>query len=332
MEPTLENNESKTFAGLWIQHEPAYKIVVAFTQDGGAAINKYVGVIPLEIAPYIEIRTVDKSLASLKNDQQILVSSLHEKGIEVDSYVDVKNNQIRLDLTKENKAIFDSLANNREITLPGNLNIKVVTKLSTLMTGIYGGLALQYGSPLANYVSSGFSVHNNNTGTDGILTAGHAVNSTLYWNTSHSLSYQSEANSGAYDVQWHRNATDTFPNKIQYWSDGSTLNITATKSRAQQNIGDIVSKYGLTTQYTAGELVANTTYGGPQYVSYTYMLVENIYNYSKIAEQGDSGGPVFSGNTALGISHAVTDDRQWLSYMAINYIDGISGLSVKTSP
>ena len=35
----LENNDKATFAGLWIQHQPEFKIVVAFTHDGENAVK-----------------------------------------------------------------------------------------------------------------------------------------------------------------------------------------------------------------------------------------------------------------------------------------------------
>lgn len=35
------NQEAATFAGLWIEHQPTYRVVVAFTQDAAATLAKY---------------------------------------------------------------------------------------------------------------------------------------------------------------------------------------------------------------------------------------------------------------------------------------------------
>jgi hypothetical protein len=50
----LEQNEGGTFAGLWIQHEPAYRVRVAFNRDGEETIRPYVGGTPL--AGLIKVR------------------------------------------------------------------------------------------------------------------------------------------------------------------------------------------------------------------------------------------------------------------------------------
>lgn len=37
----VETNEAATFAGLWIQHQPEYRVVVAFTRDAARTLRKY---------------------------------------------------------------------------------------------------------------------------------------------------------------------------------------------------------------------------------------------------------------------------------------------------
>jgi hypothetical protein len=100
LDPEFQKNEAETYGGLWIQHEPEYKIVVAFTRDGDKTVSKHSSYIPANVAPYIEVRTVDKSLQELQDAQQILYESLGQQGIKIDSYVDVKNNLISINVTK----------------------------------------------------------------------------------------------------------------------------------------------------------------------------------------------------------------------------------------
>ncbi len=66
----LEANEVETFAGLWIQHEPEYKVVVAFAgDDGEEAIRPYLQTYP-QLADIIELRTAQYTLAELLAAQQ----------------------------------------------------------------------------------------------------------------------------------------------------------------------------------------------------------------------------------------------------------------------
>ena len=39
LEPELRKKEADTFAGLWIQHEPDFRLVVLFTRDGEKTIQ-----------------------------------------------------------------------------------------------------------------------------------------------------------------------------------------------------------------------------------------------------------------------------------------------------
>ena len=65
---TLESKEAETLGGFWIQHEPEYRVVAAFTRDGEETIAKYVQDGPL--LEIIEVRTVDATLEELKRSQR----------------------------------------------------------------------------------------------------------------------------------------------------------------------------------------------------------------------------------------------------------------------
>jgi hypothetical protein len=41
LQVALTANEPETFAGLWIEHQPEYRIVVQFTRDGEQTIRPY---------------------------------------------------------------------------------------------------------------------------------------------------------------------------------------------------------------------------------------------------------------------------------------------------
>jgi hypothetical protein len=66
----LEANEADTFAGLWIEHEPEYRVVVAFVGDAGEeVIRPYLQTYPA-LADIIELRTAQYTLAELLAAQQ----------------------------------------------------------------------------------------------------------------------------------------------------------------------------------------------------------------------------------------------------------------------
>jgi hypothetical protein len=307
----LENNEKDTYGGLWIQHAPDYKIIIAFTRDGEKTISGYTKYITTEVAPYIEIRTVNKSFVELKDDESKLLSSLEEQGIKVDSHEDIINNRISIDVTKTDEDKFNIARQNKQIAIPDGLKVNFVDSLMVLCTNIYGGLQLNYyswGNPCS---TSGFSVINS-SGTKGITTAGHATYGSLYYGST-SLPFQGTVMGYGYDCQWRTCPGLTVTNKIQWWSDGSTFDITSKKTRSEQHVGDIISKYGITTHYTAGQI---SNLG-------MWIDVSNIFGYPRIADLGDSGGPVFSGNCALGTSIAIGDNYQTLYYMSQDYLESM---------
>ena len=63
----IESREADTLAGFWIQHEPEYRVVVAFTKDGESTIAKYVKDGPLQ--ELIEVRTAEATLRYLQDAQ-----------------------------------------------------------------------------------------------------------------------------------------------------------------------------------------------------------------------------------------------------------------------
>jgi len=327
----LENNEKETFGGLWIQHDPEYKIVIAFTTNGEQTISKYTKFIPEVVAPYVEIKTIKKSLEELLFEQDKLVSSISEQGIKSESRVDIINNCVSIDIAKADKGKFDIATQNDKIAIPNGLKINFVDGLSVLTTDIYGGLWLD--CQVNDFCTSGFSVKNS-AGTKGIVTACHAGSGAMYY-AGISLPWQLGINGCSYDCQWRTCPGLTVKNKIQWWSDGSTYDVNAKKTRSEQHVGDIVSKYGVTTKYTAGQITSTSAMLASPYNCPTWIQVANIFGYPKISYYGDSGGPWFSYNgngvTALGITAQVSLDWQTAYYMAQNYIEGM-GVSVMTSP
>jgi len=322
LDAELTTNETETFAGLWIEHTPEFRVVVQFTRDGEETMKPYLKKYP-EFADIVEVRNTAKvSLADLQRAQADASYSVSASDIPVESDINVFNNSVELYVAKANKSQFDNALQRGNIRLPDKVKVRVITvdAMMNLEVNIfYGGLPL-------STCTSGFSVKEGIT--KGITTAGHCSNTQSY--NGNSLTFESEKETGSYDIQWHTAPGYTVTNKIRTSSGGSTRDITATKSRSSQAIGNYVCKYGKTSHYTCGYISSkNFMYQGQA----TYIRADNTAGYDDLSSGGDSGGPWFLSNTAYG-THVGSpgDDPNDAVYMAVNYVESGLGVSVMTSP
>lgn len=293
--------ERQTFGGLWIQHSPSYRVFAQFTQKGGNNLDSYLQAAGMEeLAPVVERRTVRLSLKRLEAIQAEANRIVRKQGIAADSSINVAENRVEL-LTRMPADLQHAItAESRtskiaaELRLPDNVEVIGVERLPRPQSYIYGGLQV-------SLCTSGFAVQSGST--LGITTAGHCPDSQSYNNRS--LSYQSGQFYGAVDAQWHT-APDFYPTN-RAWdgqSDATTpyyRNITATKTRAQQVVGEFVCKFGMTSGYTCGT-ISSTTFAPTDYLpgaTSDYVKVDS--STQDQSEGGDSGGPWFSGETAYGI-------------------------------
>lgn len=326
LENELSTKYPETFAGLWVEHTPEFKVVVAFTHDGETTIKPY---LQGELADTLELRVVKYSYSILQNVQMEFSSILNTFSIKSDSSIDIMDNCVVVNITKPDKIQLDNALQNGKLTIPENINIVTVDALAKPEVNVYGGLKLEN---LFSYCTSGFAVKNA-SGTKGILTAGHADNTLwYYWAIPWNLPMQQELLGTYYDVQWHTCPGLTVQNKIRVSSGGSTVDITATKSRTNQLIGEIVSKYGEVTYYTSGTITSkNIILAYIPNCQATFIQIENTFLLPDLSANGDSGGPWYRGNTAYGIHCAGDDQNLYAYYMAIDYVSGL-GVSVMTSP
>ena len=165
----LVKEESDTFARLWIQHKPNYRVIVRFTENGKATIQQYINNSPL--TGIIEVRNANANLNYLEEIQSHATQICNVLNISHYSSINIVENQVELyvidpsDLYEEIK--------DANIVLPENVNIIKVNELPQEIDHIYGGLELYD-------CTSGFSVINN-SGIKGITTAGHC-DDTQYYN------------------------------------------------------------------------------------------------------------------------------------------------------
>jgi hypothetical protein len=169
---------------------------------------------------------------------------------------------------------------------------KIPGKLSKRISGgdaIYGG---QYRCSL------GFNVRNS-AGTYYFLTAGHCGNiaSTWYSNSSHTTTLGTTAGSSFpgndYAIVKYSTSYTNHPGNVDLYN-GTTQDIT---SAANAFVGEAVKRSGSTTGVHSG-----TVTGTNATVNYAEGTVTGLIKTNVCAEGGDSGGALFDGTKALGLT------------------------------
>lgn len=332
----LAADEPATFAGIWIQHSPSYRVIVQHTAAGGGGVQRHLQDKDLaELAPAVERRTVRLSLRQLERIQTAAHRLARQSKLAADSRINVAENRVEL-LTDTPAAVVQAIRAGAKsskavaaLDLPAHVEVVEVERRITPHAYVYGGLTL-------TDCTSGFTVQNG-SGTLGISTAGHCQSVQQYNNRL--LPLLGEAFSGSSDAQWHDAPGLHLTNRVfDGVSDATSPNyrpVTATKSRAAQVIGEFVCKYGMTTGHTCGT-ISSTTYV-PSYVpgpSATFIYVDSPTQDQ--SEPGDSGGPWFSGETAYGIHSGgyIGGGGTFNAavYMAIDYLAPLGVTVLTTTP
>ena len=117
----LQSSEIATFGGLWIQHEPDYRIVVAFTRDGEETIRSYLE--GTSVTGIVEVRQVEKSLVELGRAREEAEAMVRELGFNFGSGLDIRNNMVQLHLTGAEIEELEVELKKAGLTLPDNVEL-----------------------------------------------------------------------------------------------------------------------------------------------------------------------------------------------------------------
>ncbi|MXY45589.1 MAG: hypothetical protein F4Y44_01135 [Chloroflexi bacterium] len=117
----LESGESATFGGLWIQHEPDYRVVAAFTRDGEETIRPYLK--GASVSGIVEVRQVEKSLVELRRAREEAETMVKELGFNFGSGLDIPNNIVQLYLTAAKIEELEISLKNAGLTLPNRVQL-----------------------------------------------------------------------------------------------------------------------------------------------------------------------------------------------------------------
>jgi len=129
LDADLTANEAETFAGLWIEHSPEFKIVVLFTANPEQAIQPYLSreYMTEEAANILDLRTAKVSLAELVQVQAELASSLQALDIYVgSSEVNVYENNILMFINEPGKRAIDHAVENGFVKIPEYVVIEAI--------------------------------------------------------------------------------------------------------------------------------------------------------------------------------------------------------------
>lgn len=298
----LTEEQASTFAGLSIEHAPDFHVVARFTRNGEETIAPYLSP---ALAPLVRVEPARFTLEQLERRLEAGYNRVRGSGIEASGAVDVRANRAEVHVLAGRAAAARALLG------ADDANVVEVEHLPSEEITMYGGLPI-------STCTTGFTVRNS-SGRRGVSTSGHCGNSQSY--SGYSLRFIAESYSGAYDIQWHDRAGDTYTNRIKVGSN--TRSITGVRSRTSQAVGSTVCKQGKTTGYTCGT-ISTISYCA----SGACVWVRVAGNGTNLSEGGDSGGPWFYGNTAYGShTYGIGNDS---AYMASNYFSGLS-VTIATS-
>lgn len=227
---------------------------------------------------------VEVSLQELEIRRENAAKRLAALGITAGSAVDVKTNRVNLYVVDANKV--QSLLDAKALALPDRVEVIQVPALPQEVTDIGGGRHL-------TTCTAGFSVvgYSPNAGkrVKGVSTAGHCPPDQSFAGVI--LPWVDGIDANGYDVAWHR-ADENFTVVNSFSIGPSTRYVQYMRLQAAQSVGDYVCRYGKTTGFGCGTIVATDWVG-------TKIQVRDT-----TVDFGDSGGPWFTGNTILGTTYA----------------------------
>jgi hypothetical protein len=193
MQRIFREGSPDTFAGLYIEHEPVYRVVVMFVGDARSQFSDYT------LDPLFVPKSAPRSLELLESVQKEIGVQLARANIEFVSGIDVKNSRIDLSV-KNPQEVAKRLA--KLISVANFIRIRKGTgRIET--TAITGGGRIKGPRLDPRFSTSGFNVVDSNREL-GVITAGHTPNPSRYIPTSTLLDLQAELDAGSYDVEWHK--------------------------------------------------------------------------------------------------------------------------------
>jgi hypothetical protein len=120
VQATMINDLAGTFGGLWVEHSPDYRIVIALTDGNEANIRPYIEGKPW--SSFVTVQQVEYTLAELLAGQEAATQAAAQVNVSVTSAVDVVGNRVELVVGNPELLLADLEAAN--LTLPEMVEVK----------------------------------------------------------------------------------------------------------------------------------------------------------------------------------------------------------------
>ena len=101
-----------------------YGLIVAFTRDGEATLQKYQSVIDPSIGPYIQVQTCKFSYATMWNDELRFSADLGKLGMRAGSAIEIMDNYVNFYIETDDKERLESAVQNGDIVIPDSVEIE----------------------------------------------------------------------------------------------------------------------------------------------------------------------------------------------------------------
>lgn len=292
LDAALGEMDKVAYAGLWIEHEPTFRIRVAFAAGASSDVEAKAAevVAKSRLSGVVEIGSADYPLAKLEADHTAIERLAWDLGL--NTYIDIATN--RIVVTAPDLATLRALAQEK---LPSSVVVDPQVRVGRPAADGYAGLSL------SNGCTAGWILRNTSASPDiyNTSTAGHCSNSFTMNGATISCPATQDLTNGYYDTQLCSTGALTLLPWVRTF-DSTVVTVRGRRVYDDQTVGSFVCKYGKTTGRTCGYIAQKTF--RPSWITNataTYVRVEPRGGPDMV-NGGDSGGPVFATNaTAYGI-------------------------------
>lgn len=332
----LDQGAASWSGGLYVQHEPTFRLVVLATTMDAPGLSQAAAA--AGIAGLTTVVKVDATLAELTADANALGPELSGALV----YVDVQSNAVVVEAPEE--ATVAAAAQKARVRHQPTFVRSDRQVIPAALT--YAGKIIS--DDVGPLCTTGFSMVK--SGVRRLTTAAHCPLADDY---DPPMTVQGvimgdidSQFGGSHDELLLSVGTLTPTNRTLDGSrDTQTPGyrlITGKRTRANQAIGSFFCRYGWSADgnFGCGHLASKTVAGAMPNAALTSMLLD-ADSGDDLATAGDSGGPVFTGSTALGMMHGCVGTIVSCSspgvindmiYVAINYVESGLSATLLTSP
>jgi len=335
----LQEEERETFGGLWIEHEPEYRVKARFTEGGEEKLRRYVEGGPLDGTVEVEALPADATLEELQYEQQGDGLMIDGTGQRSSSLIDVSQNRVEVSVTAKQRLL--EALDAKGARLPAHVQVTEVSDLGGPDADSYAGRRMFTPGVSGHVCTSGFSVRRASDGVEGVLTAAHCSDpdppntyerDPLYYGSPSGtyLPRQGRRYYGSWDMEWH--TTPGFDDRALFFDGAGDLRrVYGLKRRSETSQGDLICDYGRTSGYPCSYV--NSIYAKPPSIKPVNATFIQTY-VAKPGEdpslRGDSSGPTFIGGDAAGIISGgkSTESYHFMWYTASGYAEDM-GLRIQ---